>query len=85
MLDSDLKALWQEIAERRAANMRVFAEDIASTGRMRPELSISAAADIVWSMNSPEYYLLLVEQRGWPVEEFEQWLGEAWIRPPLAP
>jgi AcrR family transcriptional regulator len=85
LLDSDLKALWQEIAERRAANMRVFAEDIASTGRMRPELSISAAADIVWSMNSPEYYLLLVEQRGWPVAEFEQWLGEAWIRLLLAP
>jgi len=84
-LDRDLKALWREIAERRAANMRLFAEDIAASGALRPELTIAAAADIVWSMNSPEYYLLLVEQRGWPLAEFERWLGDAWIRLLLAP
>ena len=83
-LDSDLRSLWQEIAERRAANMRLFADDLASTGRLRAELSVSAAADIIWSMNSPEFYLLLVEQRGWSVEEFERWLGDAWIRLLLA-
>ena len=58
--------------------------DLASTGRLRPELSVSAAADIIWSMNSPEFYLLLVEQRGWSIEEFERWLGDAWIRLLLA-
>ena len=83
-LDSDLRSLWLEIAERRAANMRLFADDLASTGRLRPELSVSAAADIIWSMNSPEFYLLLVEQRGWSIEEFERWLGDAWIRLLLA-
>jgi hypothetical protein len=31
-------------------------------------------------MNSPEYYLLLVEQRGWNPEALEQWLSEAWCR-----
>ena len=84
-LDADLKALWREIAERRAANMRLFAEDIAATGALRAGLNVPAAADIVWSMNSPEYYLLLVEQRGWPLAEFERWLGDAWIRLLLAP
>ena len=83
-LDSDLRSLWQEIAGRRAANMRILADDLASTGRLRPELSTSAAADIIWSMNSPEFYLLLVEQRGWSIEEFEQWLGDAWVRLLLA-
>lgn len=84
-LDPDLKALWREIAERRAANMRLFAEDLAATGALRAGLSISAAADIVWSMNSPEFYLLLVEQRGWPLSEFERWLGDAWTSLLLAP
>jgi AcrR family transcriptional regulator len=83
-LDSDLRALWQDIAERRAANMRLLADDLASTGRLRPELSTSSAADIIWSMNSPEFYLLLVEQRGWSIEEFEQWLGDAWVKLLLA-
>jgi hypothetical protein len=31
-------------------------------------------------MNSPEFYLLLVGQRGWSPKEFERWLGDAWIR-----
>ena len=66
-LDSDLKALWGEISERRATNMRLFAENLALAGSLRADLSISAAADIIWSLGSPEYYVLLVEQRGWPL------------------
>ena len=84
-LDSDLKALWGEISERRATNMRLFAENLALAGSLRADLSISAAADIIWSLGSPEYYVLLVESRGWPLAEFERWLGEAWIKLLLRP
>lgn len=83
-LDSELGALWQSISERRAKNMRLFAADLAATGRVRPKLSVAKAADIIWSMNSPEFYLLLVEERGWSPEEFEEWLADAWIRLLLA-
>jgi AcrR family transcriptional regulator len=79
-VDADLKALWDEIARRRADNMRLFAEDIAATGRLRSDLSVNKAVDIIWSMNSPEFYLLLVEQRGWPPEDYEHWLCDAWER-----
>ena len=79
-LDPDLKALWQEISQRRAANMRLLARELAATGRLRAGLSVPKVADIIWSMNSPEFYVLLVEQRGWSSEEFERWLAEAWIR-----
>jgi AcrR family transcriptional regulator len=79
-LDPELGALWQSISERRAANMRVFAADIAATGRLRPTLSVEKTADIIWSLNSPELYLLLVEDRGWSPEEFENWQADAWVR-----
>jgi len=79
-LDPDLDALWQGISQRRAKNMRLLAQDLAATGRLQPGLSVDRAADIIWSMNSPEFYLLLVEQRGWSPEEFEHWLGDAWIQ-----
>ena len=36
-------------------------------------------------MNSPEFYLLLVEQRGWSPEEYKRWLADAWIRILLEP
>ncbi|MFN7992679.1 MAG: helix-turn-helix domain-containing protein [Bryobacteraceae bacterium] len=84
-LDSDLTELWQSIAQRRAHNMKLFVRDLAATGRLRAGLSESRAADIVWSMNSPEFYLLLVEQRGWSVEEYSDWLADAWIRLLLEP
>ena len=84
-LDSDLAALWKNISERRAKNMRLLAADLAATGPLRPHLSITRAADIIWSMNSPEFYLLLVEQRGWSPKEFEDWLVAAWIRLLLKP
>jgi AcrR family transcriptional regulator len=83
--DSDLKKLWEEISQRRATNMRLLARDLAATGKLRPGLSVSAAADIIWSMNSPEFFLLLVDQRGWAPEAFERWLAEAWIRLLLKP
>jgi len=40
---------------------------------------------IIWSMNSPEFYLLLVEQRGWSSGDFEDWLADAWIQLLLKP
>lgn len=84
-LAPELNELWQGIAKRRADNMRLFVKDLAATGRLDASLSEPKAADIIWSMNSPEFYLLLVEQRGWSVEEYGEWLGTAWIRLLLDP
>lgn len=84
-LDPELAALWKNISERRAKNMRVFAADLAATGRLRPHLPATKVADIIWSMNAPEFYLLLVEERGWSPNEFEDWLVDAWIRLLLEP
>jgi len=79
-LDPELAALWESISQRRAKNMRLFAADLAATGRVRADLSVAKAADVIWTMNSPEFYLLLVEERGWSPKEFEDWLVDAWMR-----
>ncbi len=84
-LDQELRALWQTISQRRADNMSLLAKNLAATGRLRSGLSESKVADIIWSMNSPEFYQLLVEQRGWSIEEYERWLGDAWIQLLLEP
>ncbi len=80
LVDPDLADLWQEISQRRASNMRLFAADLAATGDLRGDLGQDQAADIIWSMSSPELYLLLVEQRGWSPQAFESWLADAWRR-----
>ncbi|HKU03966.1 MAG TPA: TetR/AcrR family transcriptional regulator, partial [Arthrobacter sp.] len=63
--DPDCAALWSEISERRAANMLKFVEDLAATGELRTDRPAAELADAVWSMNGPEYWVLLVGQRGW--------------------
>lgn len=79
-VEPELNALWREISERRARNMRVFAADLAKTGTLRPGLSVEEAADVVWAMNSPELYVLLVDGRGWTSEQYERWLADSWRR-----
>ncbi len=76
----ELARIRDEISLRRAANMRLFAQDLIATGELRPELDVGEVADIVWSMASAEFYSLLVEERAWLPQRFEQWLADAWCR-----
>jgi AcrR family transcriptional regulator len=80
LVDASCAALHREITERRAANMRLFAADLRATDSLRPDLSDDEVADVVWSMNSTDYYLLLVRDRGWTDERFERHLSDAWRR-----
>ena len=82
--DPDCAALWQEISDRRAANMLLFVEDLAATGELRADRPAAELADAVWSMNGPEYWVLLVDQRGWTPGQFAEWLTDAWGRLLLA-
>ena len=78
----ELTALWREISERRAANMRRFAADLAASASLRTELD--QAADIIWATGAPELYQLLVGQRGWTPEQYERFLADTWRRVLLA-
>ncbi len=80
--EPELAALWREIAERRAANMRRFVADLAAVAPLRVDLD--EAADIVWATNAPELYQLLAGQRGWSPERYEHFLADAWRRLLLA-
>lgn len=83
--DTGLAELWSGIADRRSRNMKLLAKDLAETGKLRRDMSIDTVADVLWTMNSPEYYLLLVEGRGWEPARFEEWLSDAWVKLLLEP
>ncbi|WP_433228706.1 TetR/AcrR family transcriptional regulator [Actinomadura formosensis] len=80
----EVREVWQNIARRRAANMRELAQELAATGQLRPELGLDEIADIIWATNSPEFHCLLVEDRGWSPERFTTWLADTWHRLLLA-
>ena len=78
----ELAALWDEIAERRAANKRRFVADLAAAAPLR--LNLDEAADIVWATNSAELYQLLAGQRGWSRQRYQHFLADTWHRLLLA-
>jgi AcrR family transcriptional regulator len=78
--DPDCAALWAEIAQRRATNMRSLAAGLRGTGELRDDLTDHQVADIIWSMNAAEYWDLLVRERSWTPEQFADWLIDAWTR-----
>jgi AcrR family transcriptional regulator len=80
--EPELARLWNEIGERRAANMRRFVADLATATPLR--LDPDQAADIVWATNAAETYQLLVGQRGWSLQRYEQFLADTWHRLLLA-
>jgi AcrR family transcriptional regulator len=76
--EPELARLWNQIAERRAANMRLFVADLAAAAPLR--LDPDQAADIVWATNATEMYQLLVGQRGWSPQQYEHFLADTWRR-----
>jgi AcrR family transcriptional regulator len=78
--DPELAAVWSEIAERRARNMRLLVTDLAGTGALRADISHAEAADVIWATNSPELYVLLVHERGWDPDRYARWLADTWRR-----
>jgi hypothetical protein len=59
--------------------MRRFASDLRETGELREELSDDDVADLVWSTNSPEFYLL-VTSRGRTPEQYAAGVADLWTR-----
>jgi len=76
--EPELAALWREIAERRAANMRRFVADLATVTPLR--LDPGQAADIIWATNAAEMYHLLTGQRGWTPQQYQAFLTDTWRR-----
>lgn len=77
--DPACREVYQAVRERRAANMRLFAADLRTTEELRDDLDDDTVADLVWSMNAPEYYLLITS-RGWTPEQYAAMVRDVWIR-----
>jgi AcrR family transcriptional regulator len=78
--EPEVEEVWREISERRAANMHRLVINIKSTGRLRSDLAVNDAADMMWATNSAELYIMLTVDRGWSPQRYERWLADSWCR-----
>jgi AcrR family transcriptional regulator len=68
--------LWARIQAEFYENQRAVVEDLAKRKALRPGLAVEHASDVLWTLNHPDLYGLLVGERGWTPEEHEEWLAD---------
>src|SRR5918995_866601 len=74
--DPDIEKLWARIQTEFHANQRVIVESLDDKKALKPGLDVDRATDVLWTLNHPDVWQLLVRQRGWAPEEYEQWFGD---------
>ncbi len=55
----------------------MIVESVDEKKALRPDLDIARATDILSTLNHPNLWQLLVGQRGWTPEQYEQWCADA--------
>jgi hypothetical protein len=75
--DHDIEALWNRIQTEFHANQRAIVERIGAKDALRAGLDVDRAADILWTLNHPDLWQLLVVRRGWTPDEYERWCANA--------
>ncbi|HEV2238537.1 MAG TPA: helix-turn-helix domain-containing protein [Ktedonobacterales bacterium] len=73
--DPDLAEVWRQSHRQQLARMGALVSLLADKGALKPELSTTAATDMLFALGSPELYRLLVRERGWAPQQYEDWLG----------
>jgi AcrR family transcriptional regulator len=75
--DPDIAGLWARIQEEFHANQRAVVQRLHGLGALRKGVTVAAGADILWTLNHPDVWHLLVGARGWSPARYERWFGEA--------
>jgi len=74
--DSEVAELWTRIQAEFYDNQRSVIEVLAARKALKPELDVARATDILWTLNHPDLYWLLVNERGWTTDQHEEWLAD---------
>jgi AcrR family transcriptional regulator len=74
--DAEMTELWDTINREYRANQAAIVRSLAELGELRDGLDVEHASDILWTINHPSTWQLLVVQRGWTPEDYERWTGD---------
>jgi AcrR family transcriptional regulator len=74
--DAEIAELWARIQTEFHANQRGVVESLHKKKALKRGLGVVRAADILWAVNHPNVYQLLVGERGWTPAQYERWLAD---------
>lgn len=84
-VDDEIADLLERMAGEFHANQRRIVEHLDAGGHLRAELTVADATDLMFTLNNSRLYMLLVEDRGWSPERYEEWLAGLLQRELLRP
>ena len=76
LLDAEVAALWGRIQTEFHANQRVIVESLDAKHALAAGLDVDAATDVLWTINHPNVWQLLVGERGWTPDRWERWSAD---------
>jgi AcrR family transcriptional regulator len=76
-LDPELAELWSRIQTDFYENQRAVVRSLQQKGALKRGLGVRRATDLLWTLNHPDVYRLLVTERGWTPARYESWLADA--------
>jgi AcrR family transcriptional regulator len=71
--DDEVRVAFQEREQWRHDGYRQIIEELERHGRLRADLDVDRATDLLFAVLSPELHGLLCGVRGWAPDEFQEW------------
>jgi AcrR family transcriptional regulator len=71
----ELAAIEKGLESRRYEAQKGLVKRLAKAGRLRHGLDEIAARDILWAVTGGDLYRMLVVERGWSSDRYQEWLG----------
>jgi AcrR family transcriptional regulator len=79
-IEPDFDRILQKLNRQRLEHMTLAVQQVAANGSFRDNMDEEYARNTVWTLTSPEVFLLLTRDRGWSKEKYAQWLADTLIR-----
>lgn len=74
--NDEIEAELARLNRDRLASMAEFAGLLHARGALRLGVSRTEARDVLWTLNSPELYELMVVRRGWAPRRYGRWVAD---------
>jgi hypothetical protein len=78
--EGEIDKISQKLNKQRLEHMTLAVQQVAAHGPFREGVDLAYATNTVWTLTSPEVFLLLTGDRGWSKENYAGWLADMLIR-----
>lgn len=79
-VEPDFDRILQKLNKQRLEHMTLAVQQLTANGPFRDNMDETYARDTVWTLTSPEVFLLLTRDRGWSKEQYAEWLANLLVK-----